>query len=48
MGKGSAPRPIEIDRKKFEDNWDKVFGKKDKKDKDKKPEKSTHPQDPCS
>ena len=24
-GKGSKPRPIE-DRKKFEDNWDKIFG----------------------
>ena len=30
-GKGSKPRPIE-DRKKFEDNWDKIFGKKEKKD----------------
>lgn len=28
-GKGSKPRPME-DRKKFEDNWDKIFGKKDK------------------
>ena len=26
-GKGSKPRPME-DRKKFEDNWDKIFGKK--------------------
>ena len=26
-GKGSKPRPIE-DRKKFEDNWDKIFSKK--------------------
>ena len=26
-GKGSKPRPIE-NRKKFEDNWDKIFGKK--------------------
>jgi hypothetical protein len=24
-GKGSTPRPI-TDRKKFEDNWDKIFG----------------------
>lgn len=31
-GKGSKPRPIE-DRKKFEDNWEKIFGnKKDKKE----------------
>lgn len=26
-GKGSKPRPIS-DRKKFEDNWDRIFGKK--------------------
>ena len=32
-GKGSKPRPME-DRKKFEDNWDKIFGKKDKEKKD--------------
>ena len=25
-GKGSAPRPIP-DRKKFEENWDRIFGK---------------------
>lgn len=29
MGKGSAPRPF-TDRKVFEDNFDKIFGKKDK------------------
>ena len=28
MGKGSSPRPIP-DPKKFEENWDKIFGKKD-------------------
>lgn len=27
-GKGSKPRPIEIPRKKFEENWNKIFGKK--------------------
>jgi len=27
-GKGSKPRPIEIPREKFSDNWDKIFGKK--------------------
>ena len=30
-GKGSAPRPIP-DRKRFEDNWDKIFGKPKPKD----------------
>ena len=28
-GKGSAPRPIP-DPQKFRDNWDEIFGKKDK------------------
>ena len=27
MSKGSSPRPIP-NRKQFEDNWDKIFGKK--------------------
>jgi hypothetical protein len=27
-GKGSKPRPIEIPREKFNDNWDKIFSKK--------------------
>ena len=27
-GKGRSPRPIP-NRKQFEDNWDKIFGKKD-------------------
>jgi hypothetical protein len=26
-GKGSSPRPVQ-DRKQFEENWDKIFGKK--------------------
>jgi hypothetical protein len=30
-GKGSKPRPIP-DPKKFEENWDKIFGKKPKKE----------------
>ena len=28
MGKGSSPRPIP-NRKQYEDNWDKILGKKD-------------------
>ncbi len=32
--KGSAPRPG--DRKKYEDNWEKIFGKKTKKEKNEK------------
>lgn len=32
-GKGSAPRPIP-NRKQFEENFDRIFGKKPVKDKD--------------
>lgn len=35
-GKGSDPRPI-ADRKKFEENWERIFGKKEDKP---KPEKT--------
>ena len=31
-GKGSAPRPFSVDRKTFEDNWDRIFGKSDFQD----------------
>ena len=27
-GKGSKPRPLSIPRKQFDDNWDRIFGKK--------------------
>ena len=30
-GKGSKPRPIK-DQEQFKDNWDRIFGSKDKKD----------------
>ena len=33
MGKGSAPRPIP-NPKQFEDNWDRIFGKKEKNGRD--------------
>lgn len=29
-GKGSKSRPIQVNRKTYEDNWDKIFGNKDK------------------
>jgi hypothetical protein len=32
MGKGSRARPFEVPREKFENNWDKIFGKKDPKE----------------
>lgn len=28
MSKGSKPRPIEIPREKYENNWDNIFKKK--------------------
>lgn len=28
MGKGSAPRPFEVDHGTFTSNWDNIFGKK--------------------
>jgi hypothetical protein len=27
-GKGSRQRPLTVPRKKFEENWDRIFGKK--------------------
>lgn len=30
-GKGSKPRPV--DKRKFDENWDKIFGKKKEKEK---------------
>ena len=26
-GKGDKPRPIDVERKVFEDNWDRIFNK---------------------
>jgi hypothetical protein len=34
-GKGSAPRPHSVDQKTFDSNWDTIFGKKKKTDKEK-------------
>ena len=28
MSKGSKPRPVEVPRDQFRDNWDRIFGKK--------------------
>ena len=27
-GKGSSPRPFSVDKQTFDNNWDKIFGKK--------------------
>lgn len=31
-GKGSKPRPLSVPRKQFDDNWDRIFGKKQPKE----------------
>ena len=31
MGKGSRPRPFEVDPNQFASNWELAFGKKEKK-----------------
>ena len=36
MGKGSKRRPTVVNDKQFEDNWEKVFGKKEPKVKSRK------------
>jgi hypothetical protein len=40
-GKGSKPRPFSVPRKKYDENWDKIFGKKkeDKKSTEKQENK---------
>ena len=30
-GKGSSPRPYSVDKETFYNNWDAIFGKKEKK-----------------
>jgi hypothetical protein len=38
MGKGSTPRPFEIPKDQFRDNWDAIFGKKNKPQDEQKPQ----------
>lgn len=33
-GKGSTPRPYSVDQETFASNWDRIFGKKKKKEQD--------------
>ena len=33
-GKGSKPRPFSVSQEKFATNWDAIFGKKEKNQKD--------------
>lgn len=32
-GKGSRPRPYSVDKKNFDENWDRIFGKKKEEEK---------------
>jgi len=41
-GKGSKPRPLSIPRKQFDDNWERIFGKK-QSEKDTKQKDSSVP-----
>ena len=41
MVKGSDQRPRQIDKKTFEDNWDRIFGKKKTKKETKKKDKKS-------
>ena len=40
MSKGSRPRPFEVPKDKFDNNWDKIFGKKDIKEEKKSQEQA--------
>ena len=42
-GKGHEPRPMDIDRKKFEENFDRIFGKPEKPEVPQKPESPESP-----
>lgn len=35
-GKGSKPRPYSVDRQTFDDNWERIFGDKNKQPSDNK------------
>lgn len=35
-GKGSNPRPYSVDRKTYDKNWEAIFGKKEKQEKNQK------------
>ena len=47
MGKGSAPRPFDVDEETFAGNWAKIFGKKNAEQKQETTDtgrESTHPE----
>ena len=42
MSKGSKMRPCEVERKVFEDNWDRIYGKKSKEERPREPEREQY------
>ena len=42
MSKGSRQRPRSVDRKTFEDNWDRIFGKKVNNEKEESSRSNAH------
>lgn len=47
MGKGSTPRPFDVDEETFAGNWTKTFGRNNAKQKQESPDtsgESTHPE----
>jgi len=43
MSKGSRQRPRSVDRKTFEDNWDRIFSKKVTNEKEEESRSNAHP-----
>ena len=41
-GKGSRPRPLSVPRKVYEDNWNRIFGKKSTKQNKSKTKKNIY------
>lgn len=46
-GKGDKPRPMAVDKKTFDENFDRIFGKKDKPKSEEKPKEPLHKTKPC-
>lgn len=42
MGKGSVPRPFDVPKDQFRNNWDAIFGKKNKPEDKEKPADKQH------
>lgn len=40
-GKGSSPRPYSVPKEQFDNNWEAIFGKKEKKKSDEEDKKKS-------